>query len=314
MNESDCSPIQSYEPVFLRLFRIYRQAGYDIRINLNPAFFAGWGDSLFCMLYKDGKPLSTGGGGISLSELNFFESLRSALPLSSIFVIGNSGGWSTLALALLWPEARVAAIDCGLMEKPNPLFEVFDFDRHQGGMPSDFGIVLTNDLARAHHLDVQVVQGMSPQDLPHVIPSACPAPPQLVFIDGGHSNEQVIKDFDGLQRLVDPNCIFIFHDVVNWHMEKGFLHCCEVVGRKGHILWRTSSGMAILLPDTASVAVREVVDAFSESEQKLREFKRRAPRRRMVSIIEKLPENSILGKLKTAIKWINAHLPRLHRH
>lgn len=308
---NDCTPDagRAYEPVFLRLSRIYRQAGYDLRINLNPAFFSGWGDSLFCVLYKDGKPLSTGGGGISLSELNFFECLRSAIDCTSLFVIGNSGGWSTLALSFLWSDAEVVAIDCGMLERPNKLFETLDYDRHRGDTKSDFGIVLTNELAAAHHLKAKVVLGMSPQDLPRVIHDNCPAPPQLVFIDGGHSNEQLIKDFEGLQDLVDPNCLFVFHDVVNWHMQKGFQHCCRISGREGRILWRTSSGIAILLPPNTPEAVREVVDAFSEDEEKLKEFKRRAPRRRLVSIIEKLPEESVLGKLKTAIKWVNRRLP-----
>lgn len=313
MNDVTAPSSKPIEPVFLRLSRIYRQAGYDIRINLNPTFFSNWGDSLFCMLYKDGKPLSTGGGGISLSELNFLECLRSAADYSSLFVIGNSGGWSTLALSLLWKQAQTVAIDCGLMEASNKLFEMLDYDRHQGDSKRDFGIVLTNELARENGLNAKAVLGMSPQDLARVISDECPAPPQLVFVDGGHSNEQLIKDFEGLQDLVDPNCIFVFHDVVNWHMEKGFQHCCKVSGREGRILWRTSSGIAVLLPPDTPPVVREVVDAFSEEEEKLKEFKRRAPRRRMVSIIEKLPEKSVLGKLKTAIKWANAHLPRFRK-
>ena len=210
------------EPVFLPLSRIYRNAGFDIRTNLNPAFFSGWGDSLFCVLYENGKPLSTGGAGISLSELMFFEALRAATSLQSIFVIGNSAGWSTLALALLWPEARVGAIDCGMLEKPNKMFEVLDYDRRRGGKNNNFGIDLTNQLAERHNLNVKVLLGTSPQDLRRVISEVCPVSPQLVFVDGGHSNEQVIKDFEGLQGLVDHKCIFVFHDVINWRMEKGF--------------------------------------------------------------------------------------------
>ena len=309
MNQDPPTAAKSVEPVFLRLSRLYKQAGFDLRINLNPAYFSGWSDSLYCMLYRDGKPLATGGGGISISELAFFECLRSALPLQSIFVIGNSGGWSTLALSLLWQEAQVVAIDCGMLERPNKLFETLDFDRYRGGVANDFGIVLTNDLARANQLRASVVLGMSPQDLPRVIRESCPVPPQLVFIDGGHSNEQVVKDFEGLQGLVDDHCVFVFHDVVNWHMEKGIEHCRKLSGREARILWRTSSGIAVLLPGNASAAVREVVDLFSEDEEKLQEFRRRAPRRRLVSMVEKLPEDSVLGKLKTSIKWANSRLP-----
>lgn len=111
---------------------------------------------------------------------------------------------------------------------------------------------------------------------------------------------------------MDENCFFVFHDVVNWHLEKGFAHCCKVSGREGRILWRTSSGIAILLPKSVSTAVMEVIDAFSEDEKKLQEFRRRAPRRRLVSMIEKLPEDSILGKLKTGVKWVNHRLPWGH--
>jgi hypothetical protein len=309
--ESSPGPVAAaaYEPVFLRLVRLYREAGFDLRINLNPAFFAGWSDALFCTLYRDGRPLSTGGGGIAISELCFFECLRSALPLRSLFVIGNSGGWSTLALSLLWPAAEVVAIDCGMVERPSKLFETFDYDRHRGDTANDFGLALTNTIARTHGLKTSVILGTSPQDLARVIGSACPVPPQLVFIDGGHSNPQIIRDFEGLQGLVDENCIYVFHDVVNWHLEKGFAHCCRISGREGHLLWRTASGMAILLPAEVSPAVREVVQTFADHPDKIREFRRRAPRRRLVSIIEKLPEDSLLGKLKTGIKWVNARLP-----
>lgn len=177
MNHDEPAIAKAYEPVFLRLSRLYRHAGYDLRINLNPAYFSGWGDSLYCVLYRDGKPLSTGGGGISLSELNFFECLRSAAPLTSLFVIGNSGGWSTLALSLLWPHADVIAIDCGMLERPNKLFETLDYDRYRGGTGNDFGIALTNNLARANGLKATVVLGTSPEDLPRVIGEFCPAPP-----------------------------------------------------------------------------------------------------------------------------------------
>jgi predicted O-methyltransferase YrrM len=248
---------------------MYRRAGYDLRINLNPGFFSGWEYALFCILYVNGKPLSTGGGGISLSELNFFESLRSARSFSSIFVIGNSGGWSTLAFSLLWPEARVVAIDCGMLEKPNKLFELFDYDRHRGGFHQNFGIDLTNTLAREHHLDAEVVLGTSPQDLSRVIGERCKTPPQMVFIDGGHSNAQLIQDFAGLRNLVEPDCLVICHDVVNWHMEKGFRHCCETSHREGRILWRTSSGMGVILPPDCPASVREIVEAYAEDEETL---------------------------------------------
>ena len=303
------APPAAPEPVFLRLSRLYRRAGFDLRINLNPSFFSNWGDSLYCMLYRDGVPLATGGGGISISELAFFECLRSAVSLDSLFVVGNSGGWSTLALSLLWPDARVVAIDCGMLERPNKFFVALDYDRRRGDASNDFGIALTNEIARANGLNTQVLLGMSPADLPRVVQSACPRPPQLAFIDGGHSNAQIVEDFKGLLGLVDPACIFVFHDVVNWHMEKGFAQCCEIAGRDGRILWRTSSGVGVLLPPDAPPAVREVVDAFSEDETKLREFRRRAPLRRLVSIVEKLPEDSLLGKIKTGIKWANARLP-----
>ncbi len=303
------SPLDpSAEPVFLRLRRLYAQAGFDIRINLNPAFFSGWGDSLFCMLYKDGQPLATGGGGISISELYFFECLRSAASFSSIFVIGNSGGWGTLGLSLLWPDAEVIAIDCGMLEPPNKLYEAIDFDRHRGQTGNDFGIELTNDLARRNSLNVRVINGMSPDDLQQTIPSACSRPPDLVFIDGGHSNDQLIRDFQGLQGLVSPACVYVLHDVVNWRMEKGFQECARVSALESRILWRTSSGMAILFPADAPPALREVVTAFTEDDVQLAEFRRRAPRRKMASIIEKLPEESLLGKVKTGIKWANRQM------
>ena len=37
----------------------------------------------------------------------------------------------------------------------------------------------------------------------------------FVFIDGGHTGDQVLS-FDACRAVADPNCVYVFHDVINF--------------------------------------------------------------------------------------------------
>ena len=83
-----------------------------ISTGLNPCHFGNLPSAAFTWFIKDGESL-TNGLGIAMQEVYFLECLFARLKPKSIFIIGNSAGWSSLALALLNPQARCVAIDAG---------------------------------------------------------------------------------------------------------------------------------------------------------------------------------------------------------
>src|SRR5580700_4996296 len=100
-------------PIIARLAALYERRGIRIATGLNPSHFGDFPYAPFTWFIKGGESL-TEGLGISLQEIYFLECLFARFHPRSLFVIGNSLGWSTLALALANPAARVLAIDAGL--------------------------------------------------------------------------------------------------------------------------------------------------------------------------------------------------------
>jgi len=98
--------------VFVDLVALYEDAGFVVQSSLSPAHFPGFSlaELPFTFIHGDDGKLCVG-GGISLSEITFFEALCEQLRPARIFIIGNAFGWSTLALGLINRAARVVAID-----------------------------------------------------------------------------------------------------------------------------------------------------------------------------------------------------------
>src|SRR6185436_7530917 len=86
---------------FIRLLRIYEAEGYRVQIGLNPLHCRGEEAAPFTFLSKNGQPVDTGGGGVALQEIYFLEHLAQLADFKSIFIIGNSFGWSTILMSLL---------------------------------------------------------------------------------------------------------------------------------------------------------------------------------------------------------------------
>src|SRR5690349_20813486 len=91
-----------------KLLKIYHDAGFQVFTGWNSYHLGGWRDAAFTNVKKDGRPLNTGGGGISWHEVYCFELISKCVQPSRVLVIGNSFGWSTLLISLLWPDAEVA--------------------------------------------------------------------------------------------------------------------------------------------------------------------------------------------------------------
>jgi len=231
---------------FTRLLDIYHRAGFQVRTGLNPYQFDNHRDAPFTALYRDGQILPTG-GGVAVQEIYFFETLFEEYHPKRIFVIGNAFGWSTLLLALLNPAARVVALDCGIE-----------------GAWAKAGIDLTNRIAAAEGLPARVVFGTSPQDVDSVVAEHLGSV-DFAFIDGLHTNEQQEKDSDAVRKCASADCVYVAHDVINWHMLDGFERiAAKSPGMIARILIRTPSGIGVLSPVSLEPAIGSRLNAFCD--------------------------------------------------
>lgn len=232
-------------PILGRLVDLYQSRGFAIATGLNPTHMNDYGGAPYTHLIKDGRNF-TNGLGITAQEVYFIESLGAALTPRSAFVIGNSFGWSTFALALSCPKAKVVAIDAG--------FDVNSLD----------GLAFTQKVAGEEKLDVVAVKAASPQDVPTVIGRHCDRPLDFVFIDGLHTNEQVGLDFAAVRPHLADHALVLFHDVLDAGMLPGFQALAAGSGMTAvGPLMGTSSGMAALIKGPIEPPLKQVLDAFA---------------------------------------------------
>jgi predicted O-methyltransferase YrrM len=214
-------------PILAHLASLYESRGIRIATGLNPSHFGDFPNAPFTWFIKDGESL-TNGLGIAAQEVYFLECLFARFQPKSVFVIGNSLGWSTLAIALLNPAAKVLAIDAG-------------FDRN-----AREGIGFTNRVAEEEGLTVRVVAGRSPEDVSQILRDQQMPPIEFAFIDGYHSVEQVQLDFRAVRAAAAPGCLYLFHDVANFALTPGIEQIAAESGTEWQLLLGTSSGMAIV--------------------------------------------------------------------
>jgi hypothetical protein len=186
--------------------------------------------------YSSKHPSFLTGYGISYIEVIFLGELARSLTsaVRNILVIGNAWGYSTLALSLAFPSAKIVAID----SCPGTSLERLK------------GINLTNSIAARNLLNCVAVEATSPVDLPRVSHDLLDGPLDIVFIDGSHDYESVVSDFEGSLNLASSDCVFLFHDVVLHKLEKAFYVAGGFLNSyKSVILRGTPSGIGILYPE-----------------------------------------------------------------
>jgi len=235
-------------PVLNKLISLYRNEGFRISTGLNPCHFENYPLAQFTWLVRDGES-QTNGLGIAMQEIYFLECLFDGYQPKNIFIIGNSFGWSTLALALLNPEAKLIAIDSG-------------YDKN-----SLEGIELTNKLAASGGLNnVTVLKGASPQDVAPIISENFDEKIDFAFIDGLHTNEQIVLDFDAVKAQAKDGAVYLFHDIYEFDLQDGFGENSQLAGYQSDILMGTPSGIGLLYPDDAPQNIKDTVQSFSLDE------------------------------------------------
>lgn len=228
--------------VFDSLVEAYAAEGIEVAAGLNPTLTEDFFLAPFTWLVRDGVSV-TDGLGISPQEIYFLESLAQARPAGKILVIGNSYGWSTLALALANVGAQVVAIDAG-----------YDLNSLEG-------IDVTNKMAAQLDLDVRAVAAVSPQDVPSVVAQFL-GHVDLAFVDGFHSSAQIVEDWRAVRPFLTPDGVVLLHDVLFLDLVPGYDQIVRESGWSGALLHATTTGMGFLVRERDH-ALAQLIRAFA---------------------------------------------------
>jgi predicted O-methyltransferase YrrM len=224
---------------------MYRTQGIDICTGLGPPDLNDLPSAPFTRFVKHGRSI-TSGLGIAMQEIYFLENILSVYQPTHILIIGNSQGWSTLAISLLLPNSKVVAIDAG-------------FDEN-----SLEGLNLTNRMAALAGLDgLRAIKGISPQDVKAIVDSELGGRVDFAFIDGLHSNEQIVLDFRVILPKAAEDAVYLFHDVRFANLYDGIRQIETLAGRAAQALPATPSGMMLLYDAAQHPELRQAVAAFA---------------------------------------------------
>jgi hypothetical protein len=288
-----------------KLLAIYEEAGFCVHTGWNSSHLRNWKHAPGTYLKKDGRPLNTGGGGVCWQEIPCFELLSHCFSPRRVLIIGNSFGWSTLLNSLLWPEALVAAMDIGVQPPADPgqkllacVLSALRGDEPPLNPKPTYGIELTNELAQKQQFRAKAVLSASPQDVSWVVEKHLGGPPDFVFIDGYHIPSQVVLDFDACRKVAGRDCVYLFHDVINWELRDAFELCQKKSGLLGGILWRTLTGMGLLYPEERAELGR-VFRAFGDDETEMNSVRSKLLRWKIADWVgRRVLHNRLLKQLK----------------
>lgn len=248
-------------PIIGDLTEFYREEGIDLCAGLAPNHADGLPWAHFTWFCRNGKSI-TEHLGIAVQEIYFLEHVLAAYVPARALIIGNSLGWSTLALGLLMSGGKVVAMDMA----PNSAMRD--------------GLALTNRIATRHRLPLRAVQGTSPQDVAAVVDVELGGSVDFAFIDGLHTNDQVVRDYIAVRAKAAPDAVFLFHDVTLCELHSGMAEIGRLAGRAPKLLLGTPSGMAILFDEATHPALARVVAAFAPPESAIQVVRQAAWDRR----------------------------------
>jgi predicted O-methyltransferase YrrM len=210
-----------------RVLEAYRRHGYEVLLG-NP-------DILVTKLAKAGRIIDLS-AGLTLSDILVFQWIAEIKPWHRALVIGNAFGFSAFILASLCSECLVDAIDAEVE-----------------GIENCLGSELTRRIASEDFPGMSLTIGFSPRDLPN----ACRFNQyDFILIDGFHSNEQLIADFDAIRHLRSEECVVYCHDVGIARMLSGWQHIkSKLLGRDDEAfdLHFTSSGSTMVVRGVPSL-------------------------------------------------------------
>jgi len=180
--------------IYEDIVELYKGENYSIKTS-------GWGP------YHIIDGLSTG-GGVTQLEVDYFNQYADEFPNPKIFIVGNAFGFSTFMFSKIFKNASIDVIDAEIEGSENKL-----------------GSEITRNIASKNNLDINLTIGFSPDDTPR---ARRYERYDIVFIDGLHSNEQLIKDFDGIKNHLNQEKFICFmHDIRLFSMQRAFDHIID---------------------------------------------------------------------------------------
>jgi predicted O-methyltransferase YrrM len=219
------------ESAVKKVIDAYDACGYSVVI--------GSPDSLVTRLRRNGKIIDSS-AGISLSDILVFQWIADFAPWRQALVIGKSFGFSSFFISAPSPNCDVDAIDAEVEGTENAV-----------------GSDVTRQIANRFFPGVQLTIGFSSQDLPR----ACRfGSYDLIFIDGLHTNEQLISDYAGIGHLRSQDRVVYCHDVGMARMHSGWSHIkAEMLGKEDEAfdLHFTSFGSTVVV--RGNVQLRELL-------------------------------------------------------
>jgi Methyltransferase domain len=235
------------------LLKAYEDEGFIVSTGLNANHFFDCSAGQLTWLIDSEQGIVFSSAGIAFDEVMCLEHVVQSMSRRprSVLVIGNMFGWSAIALAMICKGAKLVAIDN--LEAPG----------------AAEGCALTHRIAERLGLDVTVVKATSPGDVGHVHAAHFDAPVDLVFIDGLHTDDQIVSDFLACQAVAGPETIFFFHDVVAFLMQRGFNNVAAQHTGDARLLSRTSTGMGVAFPTAIGPETRALIDAYSGTGQEV---------------------------------------------
>ena len=253
--------------LYLQLIDLYKQEGYEIDTGsyhwhfdkLYPLEYTFLHRRLpFPSLRQNGAPLSLG-QGIAFAELMLITHCAQKQNAKNIFIIGNAFGWSTFALALACPQSQLVVID-----------------NFQEGTQAEIGHRISLRIKEKHKLEhVHLVRATSPEDVKGVAQKYFHnGKSDFVLIDGNHTNEQLLLDFEAIQNITTPQHLVFLHDVINFDMTKAFVQLRRRYTQlENKMLLRTPSGMACFFTTGIEEDTKRAINAFEMSPEHIKHTK-----------------------------------------
>jgi predicted O-methyltransferase YrrM len=232
-------------PIIGKLVEMYRAQGIDICTGLRSYDFYDLPTAPFTRFIENGRSI-TNDLGIAMQEIYLLENVFAVYRPRHALIIGNSLGWSALAIGLLLPDSRVVAMDAG-------------FDEN-----SLHGLALTNRMADLAGLNkLRAVKGVSPGDVAAVVDAGLDGRVDFAFIDATHTNEQIVLDFEAASRKAAEDAVYLFHDVHLFGLYDGIKRIESLAGRAVQSLRATPSGMVLLYDPRQHPGLTEAIAAFA---------------------------------------------------
>jgi predicted O-methyltransferase YrrM len=163
--------------------------------------------------------------GIAKTDVKIFKDFCENENPQKIFVIGNAFGWSVTLLSLLFSDATIDVIDAEI--------------EHDGQGASNIARKVFSSL---ENKNINLHIGFSPQDVPK---ASTNKPYDLIFIDGEHTKEQVLKDFVAIKDLMANNCTLFFHDVrlLRSRYQEGVEEIFNILSNENFSLYRLEKNL-----------------------------------------------------------------------